>query len=65
MTCAFVECAAVQSCCLPGGCVTRRYGPAAPRRDATRGHALTGTKPARASRDPRFVKRRRKVVLRR
>jgi hypothetical protein len=69
VTCAFADCAEVAACCLPGGCVRQRFGPqpVKPRTlkeaDGLRedAPALNGTKPW-ASRDPRFIKRRRKAL---
>jgi hypothetical protein len=64
-TCAFLPCAEVTRCCLPGGCVTQRFGPqpvkaqSELRADA---RALNGTKPARPRRDPVWVPRKRKAL---
>lgn len=69
-TCAFVPCAEVVSCPLPGGCVQQRFGAAPVRMPKTLREAEglkasapmeVGTQP-RASRDPRFIKRRRKAL---
>ena len=71
-TCAFVDCAEVTSCCLVGGCVRQRFGrgPAstvrlvAPTVDELPKNARSGLTPKpRASRDPWFIKRRRKALF--
>lgn len=76
MSCAFLPCDEVARCALEGGCVVRRFPGQQPRElEAARrswketeglkpsAPALNGTK-ARASRDPRFVPRRRKAISR-
>ena len=67
-TCAFAPCSQADECCvaLTGGCVQRRFHQHVPtlvppselRKDAP---ALNGVRP-RASRDPRFIKRKRKPL---
>jgi hypothetical protein len=64
-TCLSVSCADATECSLVGGCVQRRF-PQASRIGEVSGlrddaPALNGTKP-RPSRDPKFIKRRRKPL---
>ena len=68
MSCAFEPCDAVlgrgEACAMVGGCVNRRFGDAgasASSSDPKRKSALNGTAP-RASRDPVWTKRSRKVI---
>ncbi len=67
-TCAFLSCDQVERCCLPGGCVTKRFGrmggATAVSKEAIRADApaLNGTKPTKANRDPRFIQRHRKKL---
>lgn len=62
-SCAFVGCDKAQACALVGGCVSMRFPAtaAATERELPAAKALNGTSP-RASRDPRFIKRRRKAL---
>lgn len=70
-SCATAPCADVTDCALSGGCVVERFGPQVPSRASWQAAdgvkdgapALNGTK-ARASRDPRFIQRRRKALSR-
>lgn len=70
-TCTTVACADAEGCCLVGGCVRRRYpdqfvtaNTLNPASDLKKNApALNGTLP-RPSRDPRFIKRRRKELTR-
>jgi hypothetical protein len=71
-TCAFAPCEDSAACGLVGGCVRERFGEAPVRvaqtlREAeglkASAPALAGTK-ARAGRDPKWVKRKRKVITR-
>lgn len=67
-TCAFVPCDQVTECCLVGGCITKRFGKAPTRnaqlelRKNTSNPTRNGINPTRASRDPRFIKRKRKAL---
>ena len=65
MSCALLACSLVKECALVGGCVNKRFPPpAGPSQDVIKQGArkLAGEKPARESRDPRFIKRRRKPL---
>lgn len=65
MTCAFDACMPA-TCALEGGCVVQRFAhvPKYTRADTLRkdAKALNGTKP-RPSRDPRFITRTRKAIV--
>jgi hypothetical protein len=68
VTCAFEPCDVSTLCALSGGCVVRRFPRvlsgdlvARDREGREDAKAFNGTKP-RASRDPRFIKRRRKAL---
>jgi hypothetical protein len=62
-TCAFAPCEDVAQCVFESGCVNHRFvrsqGPQEQLKKSA--PALNGTKP-RASRDPRFIKRKRKAL---
>lgn len=67
-TCAFLPCDQVTECCLPGGCITKRFGKMGGKNAATQdtlrdnAPALNGTKPGRTNRDPALIKRKRKPL---
>ncbi len=66
VTCAFVACDAAVRCCLPGGCITQRFGKLnTVAQDEVRCGArkLAGEKHARTNRDPALIKRTRKRLV--
>lgn len=57
-TCAFLPCDQVKKCCLPGGCITKRFGRSgvsASSKETMRKDqpALNGTKPGITGRKPK------------
>jgi len=64
-TCAFLPCEQADVCCLPKGCVQRRFKPAlVQERELPKSKAFNGTEPARTNRDPALIQRRRKPLTR-
>jgi hypothetical protein len=69
MSCAFLDCKDVTTCCLAGGCVVTRFPEQQGRRtlahsdhEQPKSQALNGTKPGRTVRDPALIKRARKPL---